>query len=334
MYKIETKFEAADSWLMENAKRAPFSQSFEWEEILSREGKEVERLTIVGDKEPVAMALVEYLYLPFGLKYAFCPKGPVFGRNEKTENRKQEVFSAMREYFKKKRCIFFRIEPDEIPTDATKARDVNPRATMILDMRKTTDDILKGMHQKTRYNINLSQKKDLRVTDKKDADLFMRMMRETAKRDKFRLHQDRHYHEMIFSPLSYQLTVWAGERPVATAVFAGFGGTFTYVFGASDYESRAMMAPYLIQWEGIKMAQRFGYKYYDFFGVAPKLKTNRDEQLPNEYEYDPRHQYAGVTRFKQGFGGEYHEDPGAFDLIVSPWKYKLYQMFRAARRLI
>jgi len=58
MLTVKTKFELSDSWLKENALRPPFSQSFEWEEILSREGKEVERLTVVDGEEPVAMALV------------------------------------------------------------------------------------------------------------------------------------------------------------------------------------------------------------------------------------------------------------------------------------
>ncbi len=347
MYKIETKFEAANSWLIDNSKRAPFSHSFEWEEILSREGREIERLTVFDDTEPVAMALVQYYRIPFGWKYAFCPKGPIIIQKSNLAYRQagaesQKIFEIFFTYLKEKKCIFFRFEPAEdlhiTNNKLLKTIDVNPRATMILDLRKTPDELLKSMHQKTRYNINLSQKKDLRISDQKDADLFMRLMRQTARRDKFRLHEERHYHEIIFSPLSYQLTVFLKEIPIASAVFVGFGNTFTYVFGASDYEHRALMAPHLIQWEGIKLAQRFGYRYYDFFGVAPRLGLRTlDSGFQNEnenYEYDQKHQYAGVTRFKQGFGGEYHEEQGTYDLIISPWQYKLYQVFRAIRRII
>jgi lipid II:glycine glycyltransferase (peptidoglycan interpeptide bridge formation enzyme) len=343
MMRIETKFELSDSWLKDNTDRPPFSQSFEWEEILSREGKGVERLTVVDGEEPVAMALVEYHKLPFGWRYAFCPKGPVV----KISNFQfpiSNLYELLAEYLKERKCIFFRFEPgSDVQIQNSKFKiqkiaDVNPRATMILSLRKTPDELLAGMHQKTRYNINLSQKKDLRVSDQKNADLFMELMQATGRRDKFRLHETRHYHEIIFSPLAHQLTVFAGPRAVATALFVGFGETFTYLFGASDYESRALMAPYLIQWEGIKMGQRFGYANYDFFGVAPEIRqqtTDNRQQTESEkgYDYDPKHQYAGVTRFKQGFGGEYHEDPGTFDLIISPKKYKVYGWLRALRRM-
>lgn len=328
MLRIEKKFDLVNSWLKDSAETAPFSQSFEWEEILSREGKEIERLTVMNDNSPVATALIEYHRLPFGWRYAFCPKGPVVSRKPAVESR--NILACLSKYLSEQRCIFFRIEPSTPVAGAKKVYDFNPRATLVLNLRRTPDELLANMHQKTRYNINLAQKKNLRVSDEKNADVFMALMADTAKRDKFRLHETRHYHEIIFSPLSHQLTVYDGDTPVASAVFAGFGATYTYVFGASDYRYRNLMAPYLIQWEGIKMGQRFGYSFYDFFGIAPKTGTSHD----GEFLYDQKHQYAGVTRFKLGFGGEYLEAPGTFDLIVSPFKYKVYGWLRRLRRLI
>lgn len=338
--RIETKFDLPNSWLKENIERPPFCQSFEWEEILSREDKNIERLVIMDENELVVMALVEYHKLPFGWQYAFCPKGPII-KISKSECQISQIMELLADHLKRKKCIFFRFEPVEsvvVSKLIKKVKDINPRATMILDLRQTPDELLGRMHQKTRYNINLAQKKDLRVTDDKNADLFMDLMKRTAKRDKFRLHEERHYHEIIFSPLTHQLTVYFESKPIATAVFAGFGDTFTYVFGASDYEHRSLMAPYLVQWEGIKMGQRYGYKFYDFFGVAPMIvnskQTKDNSKQENEnYSFDSKHQYAGVTRFKQGFGGEYFETPGTFDLVITPWKFKFYRILRAIRRI-
>ena len=325
MLHIESQFDMVNSWLKEDAEDAPFSQSFEWEEILSRENKEVERLAIMDDDAPIAEALVEYHRLPFGWRYAFCARGPIFKKNV-GQGMRDEAYKFLAEYLREKNCIFFRFEP-VTNCELKKVHDINPRATFILDLRQTPEDLLNKMHPKTRYNIHLAERKGLLVKDDKDADLFMRLMRSTAKRDKFRLHADRHYHEIIFSPMSRQLTVYYQATPIATAVFTGFGDTFTYLFGASDYNYRSLMAPYLIQWEGIKTGQRSGYKFYDFFGVAPKKSGEG-------YEYDDKHQYAGVSRFKQGFGGEYFERPGTFDLIISPRKYKFYNILRFLRRLI
>jgi peptidoglycan pentaglycine glycine transferase (the first glycine) len=351
MLRIESQFDMVNSWLKEEAVDVPFSQSFEWEEILSREGKEFERLAILDDETPVAEALVEYHKLPFGWRYAFCARGPVFKKAISFEER-GEIYEFLIKYLKDKKCIFFRFEPTSDPQfqasnfQLQKVHDYNPRATFVLNLRETPEDLLAKMHPKTRYNIHLAERKGLTARDDKDADLFMRLMRETAKRDKFRLHVDRHYHEIIFSPMSRQLTVYYQATPIASAVFTGFGDTFTYLFGASDYDYRSLMAPYLIQWAGIKTGQRSGYKFYDFFGVAPKavnglrsmddshIATDVHKLTTDDYVYDPKHQYAGVSRFKQGFGGDYRERPGTFDLIISPRKYKFYIFLRALRRLL
>lgn len=340
MLRIETKFEMVNSWLKEEAESSPFCQSFDWEEILSREGKKIERLAVFNDEKLVAVALVQYQSLLFGWQYAFCPKGPVFVKDFQKGGKKEEVFSLLAEYLKNKKCVFFRFEPNGLFTFSAfawkikKTIDVNPRATMILDLRYTPEDLLAGMSQKTRYNIHLAERKNLTMSDDKNADLFVELTRQTAKRDKFHPHSFRHYHEVIFSPFTRQLTLSHQGKPVASAVFVGFGETFTYLYGASDYEYRSLMAPYLIQWEGIKMGQRAGYKYYDFFGVAPKKEIKEAKDKNAGYIYDTKHQYAGVTRFKQGFGGQYHEVPGTFDMVVSPFKYDLYKILRFLRRLI
>ena len=88
------------------------------------------------------------------------------------------------------------------------------------------------------------------------------------------------------------------------------------------------MAPYLLQWEAVKLAKNLEYKYYDFFGVAPKINGQAEE-----YEYLPKHQYAGVTRFKLGFGGMPYSAAGTRDIIINNKKYKLYKLLRRLRRL-
>ena len=77
--------------------------------------------------------------------------------------------------------------------------------------------------------------------------------------------------------MSRQLTIYDGSSPLATAILVGCGDVFTYLFGASDYEYRNLMAPYLVQWEGIQLGKKLGYKFYDFWGITPPLKC----QNPN-----------------------------------------------------
>lgn len=319
--------------------QASFVQSWEWGEILKKEGKRVERVVVQEQEQIVGFAHI-VCYKAFFWHYAFCPKGPI--ENVKFKDQKSNFYEVIGNYLKNKNCLFFRIEPQEKEFEhkilkAKKTVDINPRATTILDLRKTDEELLGSMHQKTRYNIRLAEKKDLVVRNEKNLQTFMKLMKETGERDKFRLHEEKHYEYILCSPLSYQLTVEYRGEPIAVGVFIGFGNTFTYLYGASHYAFRNVMAPYLIQWEGIKLGKQLGYTHYDFFGIAPKLNQKSKIKNQNEtdgYVYDLKHQYAGVTRFKLGFGGVVSEEIGTWDVILNSWQYRMYQVLRTMRRLI
>lgn len=320
-----------DDWLADKPS-VPFSQSMMWGRLLAEEGKDIEFLQAVEDGKIFAQALVVHTALPFGFSYVFSPKGPVILNTEDSRLKIKNIYEAFANYFKKQGAIFWRVEPSEFRVQSSEFRvnkvfDVNPRATTVLAIGRTAEVILNGMHQKTRYNIHLAEKKGVIVREEKNWDIFWRLMQLTGERDGFRLHDKKHYEHILGSSFSRQLVALAEGKPVATAVFVGFGKTFTYLYGASDYEYRQFMAPYLVQWEGIQLGKRLGHTQYDTFGIAPGAMVN------DEYSYDEKHQYAGVTRFKLGFGGAAVQAPGAFDLIISPWRYKLYQVLRKIRRL-
>lgn len=314
----------------------PFTQSVAWADILRLEGKEVEELCVVDEGVVVAFALVIYNNLPMGKRYAFCAKGPVGRDNQILENK---FWLLIGDYLVNKGCVFLRVEPERIEINLLpnikffKSIDVNPRATTVLDLLKSEEDLLAAMHPKTRYNIRLAEKKNLRMSDEKNSEVFWQLMKKTAERDGFRSHGRKHYEAILASSASAQLTVYSGEVPVATAMFVGAGGTFTYLFGASDHGYRQLMAPYLVQWWGICTGKQRGYKRYDFFGIAPRCLYVPRGIDNSEYEYDPKHQYAGVTRFKLGFGGGIKEEPGTYDVVFSLGKYKGYLFLRWLRRL-
>lgn len=326
-----------DLWLEENCSFCQFSQGFDWGEILIKEGKKVERLQITENGNILLQAQIIYQNLPFGWHYVFCPKGPII--NKAITNNEQlvkKVIECFNKYFLEKQTLFLRIEP-ELPIlinyfTAKKNIDINPRATLILDLKNSEEEILNLMHQKTRYNIKLAQKKNLQIKVYKDINIFIKLMEETGARDGFKLHPKKHYEKIINSNLSEQITIFKNNEAIAVGVFIGFGNTFTYLYGASNYEHRNLMAPYLIQWEGIKLGKKLNYENYDFFGIAPcqLVKENKSDKV--EYVYDLKHQYAGVTKFKLGFGGNYHEDPGTYDKIINKNKYYIYSLLRFLRR--
>lgn len=325
-----------DSWLQKACLCASFAQSWAWGEILRSEGRSIERLALVDGERILMAAQVVYQDLSSSWRYAFCPSGPVIDKPANQSLVNVGWAKLWVDHFVNQHCIFWRIEPKVLPTNSgyllQPSIDITPRSTLRLDLSQPEAELLSKMHSKTRYNINLAGRKKLILNDAKDIGALMRLMKQTGERDKFRLHAEEHYRQVLSAPVTYQLTAHqisgATRDAVSVAVFIGFGNTFTYLYGASNYQQRDLMAPYLLQWEGIKLGKKLGYKWYDFFGVAPIGSKNHFD-----CRYDTKHQYAGVTRFKLGFGGQYNEHPGTHDLIISPAKYKMYQILRQARRL-
>ncbi len=342
-----------NKFLQQNPRDGLFLQSWEWGELLEKTGQRVERLQVIENNAVVAQAQVVYKKTPLGL-YALAAKGPVV--KYQVESIKYKVFEALGNHLKQKNCIFFRIEPSYLVLNTLyfihEIKDINPPATLVLDVTSTEAELLKNMHEKTRYNIRLAEKKGLRVTVQKNFDIFWELLQKTGQRDDFVLHSKESYQAIMATEGVWQLIVWSGNVPVATAGLVGFGDTMYYLYGASDHAYRQLMGPHLMQWDAIKLAKKLGFKYYDFFGVAPSLchpddaggisvqssatEISRGEPPRNdskEYEYDPNHRYAGVTRFKLGFGGQVHEEPGTFDLIIAKNKYRVYQLVRRVRQI-
>lgn len=342
--RLATDYRRWDEWLIAQTKYSPFAQSSAWGDILIAEGrKRVERLEIWDGEACLAEAQCVFTDLPFGLRYAFCAKGPVMSK--KTSER--EIYKAILEYLKKENCIFFRIEPASLLRNADfevrKSIDIQPRATSRLDLNKTDDELLALMHHKARYNIRLAEKKGVTIKEGKDSDAFLRLYHETSKRDGFTLHDDDRYRVVLNSKAAvYQLSAVFEDKIVATGIFLGFGNAFYYLYGASDYYYRHVMSPYLVQWSAIRLARKLGYKYYDFYGIAPPPgeKNLVGSALATSYQpvegyvYDEKHQHGNLARFKMGFGGEIEYNIGTWDVVIDRRKYWVYKIVRALRRLI
>jgi lipid II:glycine glycyltransferase (peptidoglycan interpeptide bridge formation enzyme) len=178
------------------------------------------------------------------------------------------------------------------------------------------------MKPKTRYNIKLAEKKrvTIRIAGPEAFDEFMVLMKDTAKRDGFSLHLADRYLNM--------LKVLKGGECRAFLAFADFEGKAlaanlmidsfgmrTYLHGASSSEMRNVMAPYALHWHLIKDAAERGMSAYDFWGIAPV-------GAPED------HPWAGITRFKLGFGAEVVEMPGTFDFPLSTFWYGIYKLAR------
>lgn len=165
------------------------------------------------------------------------------------------------------------------------------------------------------------------VKEGKDAALFNRLMRETAKRDGFASYSASYYEQFLRIPFVEQLTAWQDEQALATDLFVRYNETYTYVHGASHHAARAAMAPQLLQWEAIRRAKQLECAQYDFWGIAPPATAGETESF-HGYTWLRTHALSGVTRFKVGFGGQAVVYPDAWHVILKPNVHKLYSLIR------
>jgi lipid II:glycine glycyltransferase (peptidoglycan interpeptide bridge formation enzyme) len=291
-----------------------FLQAWFWGENAKRLGQTVRRLGVRSSGRLLAVATIIKKPLSAGYSYLYSPRGPLGS---------PEALAFLISRIKKEnpRTVFWRLEPAEAPAgDLSRALrktiDLQPKQSLLIDLVQPEDTLLTAMHQKTRYNIRLAQKKGLTVEEGKTEDFpeFWRLMSLTGERDGFRLHDAAHYQNLLTgtSPTKLYFARYEGKN-IAAGLFCFWGDKVTYLHGASDNEFRQLMAPYFLQWEMIRRAKAAGYKYYDFFGIDEK-------------------KWPGVTRFKLGFGGRRVDYPGTFDAVFRPSLYQLYDFLRRIRR--
>jgi lipid II:glycine glycyltransferase (peptidoglycan interpeptide bridge formation enzyme) len=197
-------------------------------------------------------------------------------------------------------------------------KQVQPRATLVLDHLPDLEQILMGFEEKTRYNIRLAERKGVSVKEdgtEQGINQFFDLYQETAQRDKFLVHPRSYYkkvRETLFKAgLGTNFIAFHEGKPVAAVIIFSFGERIWYMYGASASASRNVMPNHLLHWEVIKWAKAKGYRSYDLWGIPAN---------PSE-----SHPLYGVYRFKKGFRGEQIKYIGAYDFPYSPLLYHAFE---------
>lgn len=330
----------ADKNLYENfVKRQPdgtFFQSWafgEFQEQLPYRGKAWALMM----REIEAGCLIIKIALPFGQCWLWVPYGPLGFSGE--------VFEDLARIGREENAVFARIEPPknwnknhtiELKKHWRMAVSKNrftPEHTLILDLENKEDKILAQMKPKGRYNIVVAKKhgvqcrgfKSFRDVPPQDFSDFYVILQKTSVRDEFGIHPKEFYEKLLralekdgMAELMLAYKTAPDKKVIAGIIVIYYGNTATYYYGASDYEHRNLMAPYLLQWEAVCKAKAAGMKHYDFLGIAPAGVKN--------------HPWAGVTEFKKKFGGREESFPPAFDIVYKPAHYKLLSVIKRIRR--
>lgn len=325
---VELKDKSELDQFVASQDNSQFLQSWHWSQFKEKQTRQILRIGVKKEGKIVGSALALCIQLPLSRCYVYCPRGPIVDQNL-SDTEKEEVWGSLfyeiKNWAKKIDAMFLRVEPtfridlEKFRLSLTKS--IQPKDTLFVDLNKAPDILLSEMKQKTRYNIRLAEKKGVKIEEDcqvQAIDDFCRLLQKTKDRNNFRPHPSVYYQTMMESLNgcgAVKLFVARHQgKVIAANLTSWFGDTVTYMHGASDYEQRNLMAPYLLQWRVIKWAQKAGYHYYDFWGIA-------DSE-------DPKHPWAGVTRFKTGFGGFAEHYLGTWEYTVSPLWHTIYNVIR------
>ena len=255
-------------------------------------------------------------------RYIEIPAGPLLDWTDE-----QEIKSALEEITRVAKffhCSFARLRPqlkntpenrEILQKSGLKLAKMHLAAehTVILDLKKSEEELLANMRRQTRYEVRRAKKLGITVEKSNSEEIFRefhKIQSETAKRQNFvppdlkTLLAER---EAFGKNAQIYVAKTAEGSPIAYGLVLSDGFEGDYYEAASTELNRKLPGAYALLWRATKDLKKQGFERFNLYGIAP----------PNS----PNHRYAGVTTFKTGFGGEIVEFVPAHDLIINKFKY-------------
>lgn len=211
---------------VKNSKKSHFLQSYIWGEFCKKEKKmEPYYVGLKKDKKIVGSALLLEKKLPLGYSYFYSPRGFVLDYNDKEVLK--EFTNKIREFSKKHKAIYVKIDPDIKLQNLTidgeviegdnnfqlvdymkkigykhlgfnKAFEHNqPRYTFRLKLKDTIEEVKNGFHNTTKKVINKGNMYELEIAKNslEYIDDFYETMIETAIREDLALYSKEYFTE-------------------------------------------------------------------------------------------------------------------------------------------
>lgn len=268
-------------------------------------------------------------------KFLYSPYCPIL--NYENEDQLKVFFNEARKQAKEKQMYFVRISPfiEDSSDLRRRLKKVGFRkapmhmiaeTTWILPLDEGEVEILSNMKQNHRNLIRRAKRDGVTISrsDKlPDVKKVHELLEATAKRHNFvpfsleYLENEFKTFEKINGAQIY-FAHHEGELLAASIVYF-YGNTVVYKHGASNMNKPKIPASYAIQWEAIQDGLKRGFKYYNFWGIAPDGASKK-------------HPFYGITHFKKGFGGFKKDLLPAHDMPIA-WKYWINFAIETLRRI-
>lgn len=319
-----------------------FMQSWDFGIFEINTGHKVKRVALSDSNNILAICQIivihakkgSFLYIPHGPVFhkdivpveSYTKKDYIFPENQKDKLRK--IFTCIYEFTKvlanSEKCHFVRFNaslPDNLSIRNCSEyhnRVFSPiyltsENGCVLDLSlKDTGKIMSNMRKTTRYSIRKAEKESVTVRQLPKSeffDVFLRLYEETAIREKF-TGFSKEYLYAEFEAFekdnrSIALVAFHNETPTAAGLFIMTKNCLFYHQGASNHPT--VPAPYLLQWEAIKIAIENNCKYYNLWGTYIPGRT------PSSWQ--------GLSLFKHGFGTQTWAYIPTFDLVIDWRRY-------------
>jgi len=303
-------------------------QTWVWGQARQNTGIKILRLGEFQGEKLKKVYLITFHQIPFtNFNIGYIPRSDLPTK---------ELLEFLKKIAKEYKLIFVKFEP-YIEKSKTKnlnfsnlKRSPHPlftNWTIISDISQDKEKLFANLKSKTRYNINLAQKKGVyvkEVSNEKGYNIFEDLYFKTINRQKYKGH-NRFYHRKIWeavkNKMSHILIAYYDNIPLAAYHLFIFKNRGYYVYGGSSDKYRNFMASNLLMWESLLFAKKNGCNTFDMWGSLPK-------------DYSINHPYAGFTRFKEGYGGKFIEMMGSYDFIINSPIYFLYNLAYKLRDFI
>ena len=302
-----------ENFILQN-KESTFLHSWNWGEFNKNTGEKIWRVGVFGSRNEatprlVAVALIIKVKAKRG-SFLFIPQGPILRISNikyQISNILNELTTFLKNLGRKERVGFVRISPVLENSDDNlnifkscgfrnaPIHMMHPEMTWLLDITKSEEEILKGMRKTHRNLIRRAGKDGVEIiqnTDEKYLKTFYDIHMETVRRHKFvPFSYDYIKSEVDEFKNNDQISIFSAKyknKIISSAIIVFFGNQAFYHHGSSLSEYNKIPSSYLILWEAIKEAKKRNKEIFNFYGIV---------------ENKPKHPWAGLSKFKKGFGG-------------------------------
>ncbi len=297
---------------VKSAPRADLLQSWEWGEFKRLGGWEPTRVFALDGEQPVAGAQLLARRV-LGVPSLYAPRGP-WWRDDASGLAGLEALTAWLRRQRPSGAPFLRVDPPTAePGLLSKLgfrqapRQVQPRATIVVDLTPDEDKLLAAFNSRVRYNARHALKKGVEVTEGgvEDARPFWELLSATAERKGFTERDLSYFTQLmqVFGDDARILLARYNGAVVYGALIVVFGASAYYLYGGSGGD-RSVKPSELGQYRAMLWAKSRGATRYDMWGIP--FQPAEDNPLYSVYT------------FKSGFGGVEERYVGALDLPLTP----------------